>query len=90
MALNNRFDDTQAAQIIAAAQLLPQDSRDTFIRSVTGRLADINKPSNLDVTDAIEFVLNTRGVAAGSRLFFCDAAPATGGSYGQAFRRRRR
>jgi len=66
------LDDIQMSNLLAAAQLLPTNSRDAFLRSVANRLADIRNPTNTDIGDAITFVLNSRSVA--TSIFMCDAA----------------
>ncbi len=63
----------QLANLLGAAQLLPQRSRDSFLRSVADCVADIRDPSNTDIGNAITFVLSTRGVT--TPMFACDAAP---------------
>ncbi len=62
----------QMSQLLGAAQLIPQGSRDSFLRSVADRLADIRDPSNANISDAITFVLSSRGVT--TSMFMCDAA----------------
>ena len=64
------LDDGQMNQLLAAAELLPTNSRDAFLRSIANRLADIRNPTNADISDAITFVLNTRGAA--TSMFMCD------------------
>lgn len=65
------LDDGQMNQLLAAAELLPTPSRDAFLRSVANRLSDISNPTNADISDAITFVLSSRGVA--TSMFMCDA-----------------
>jgi len=67
------LDDGQMNQLLAAAQLLPTNSRDAFLRSIANRLVEIRNPSNKDIADAITFVLGARGVA--TSMFMCDAKP---------------
>jgi hypothetical protein len=55
--------DCQLAEITQAAELLPVNSRDAFLRSVANRLADAKHCNDDDVNHAITFVLSTRGVA---------------------------
>jgi hypothetical protein len=66
------LDDTQMDNLLAAAKLLPTGSRDAFLRSVANRLNDICQPTNSDISEAITFVLSSRGVATSQ--FLRDAA----------------
>ena len=56
------FDDAQLANLLAAAQLVPTGSRDLFLRSVGSRLADIDQPNNHQLSEAITFILQSRGI----------------------------
>ncbi len=67
------LDDAQMSQLLGAAQLVPVNSGAIFLRSVANRLADVRDPSNADISNAITFVLNARGIA--TSMFACDAAP---------------
>jgi hypothetical protein len=59
------LSDHQLKQVQQAAALLPPAQRDHFERSVAGRLSAIAFPTDYDVSDAVNFVLGTRGVAVG-------------------------
>jgi hypothetical protein len=63
------LSDRSLRVVIKAAEMLPVSQRDSFLRSVAGRLADLHQPSLADVQAAIVFVLNTRGIAVGADLF---------------------
>jgi len=67
------INDASMNQLLAAAKLLPINSRDAFLRSIANRLVEIRNPSNKDIADAITFVLGARGVA--TSMFMCDAKP---------------
>lgn len=56
------LSDQQLEIVKAAAGLLPPAGRDSFLRSVAGRLADVCPPSDAAVHEACAFVLETRGV----------------------------
>jgi hypothetical protein len=81
--------DDQMNQLQAAASMLPPgEPRQTFIRSVAGRLTEpplLVQPSDYQVSRAIQFVLTCRGVAAGSALF-----PTQEKQHDQISRRRNR
>jgi hypothetical protein len=57
------LSDRQMEQLKTAAALLPIHARDSFLRSVAGRLVDIATPSDHDVAVAVSFVLNCRGIS---------------------------
>jgi hypothetical protein len=63
------FSNRQMALVMRGAEMLPVSQRDTYLRSVAGRLSDLPRPSLADVQAAIVFVLNTRGIAVGADLF---------------------
>jgi hypothetical protein len=65
------MDDAMMDNLLAAAKLLPTHSRDCFLRSVGSKLANIDTPTNEDLSAAITAVLNSRGVTAS--LFMTDA-----------------
>jgi hypothetical protein len=73
-ALMLALTDAELAELQNAAALLPQRTRDTFLRCVANRLRE-GDCGNL--TDVIAFVLSTFGISApaSSRTFFCDRAP---------------
>jgi hypothetical protein len=53
--------------VTAAAALLPQHRRNSFLRSVANRLSDYayGQPSDYDVSEACVLVLSGLGVAGG-------------------------
>jgi hypothetical protein len=55
----------QMQQVQQASVLLPVSARDSFLRSVAGRLSEIDTPSDSEVDHAVRFVLSCRGVACG-------------------------
>jgi hypothetical protein len=55
----------QLQQMQQAAAMLPVNGRDSFLRSVAGRLLAIDTPTDSDVARALSFVLGLRGVAVG-------------------------
>jgi hypothetical protein len=55
--------------IMDSASLIPVSQRDSFLRSIAGRLCDLDAPTRADVESAIRFVLATRGIAAGKDHF---------------------
>jgi hypothetical protein len=55
----------QLRQVQQAAAMLPLNARDSFLRSVAGRLSEIATPSDAQVDHAVRFVLSCRGVACG-------------------------
>jgi hypothetical protein len=61
------LSESQLRQVKAAAALLPTFQRDEFLRSISNRLADLDRIDDADVAAAVDFVLNTRGVAIGGR-----------------------
>jgi hypothetical protein len=67
------FSDGQLRLVIKAAEMIPVSQRDSFLRSIAGRLADLHQPTLGDVQAAIVFVLNTRGIAVGADLFHAEA-----------------
>ena len=57
-------------RVIEAAALLPVTSRDRFLRSLAGRLADLHRPSDADVMAAITLILgDSYGVSVGTAHF---------------------
>jgi hypothetical protein len=73
-ALMLALTDAELAELQSAAALLPQRTRDTFLRSVANRMHE-GDCGNL--TEVIGFVLATFGISApaSSRVFFCDSVP---------------
>jgi hypothetical protein len=57
--------DRQLQTVQQAAAMLPVNDRDTFLRSVAGRLSAIAFPTDYDAAHAVNFVLNCRGIAVG-------------------------
>jgi hypothetical protein len=69
------LSDSQLRLVMESAALIPVSQRDSFLRSIAGRLCDLPyQPSKADVEEAIRFVLATRGVAAGKDHFRQPAA----------------
>jgi hypothetical protein len=54
------LSDQQLKTVQTAAALLPPAARDTFMRSIAGRLVNIATPSDADIAAAASFVLSTR------------------------------
>jgi hypothetical protein len=68
------FNDRQLALVMQAAAILPVGQRDSFLRSIAGRLGDLPYvPSDADIEKAIVFVLGNYGVAIGANVFRCNA-----------------
>jgi hypothetical protein len=64
------LSDYQMARVIEAAALLPVTSRDKFLGSLAGRLADLHRPSDADVMAAITLILgDSYGIAFGTAHF---------------------
>jgi hypothetical protein len=59
------LSDHQLKTLQQAAAMLPVNDRDTFLRSVGGRLSDIATPTDRDIAHAVSFVLSCRGIAVG-------------------------
>jgi hypothetical protein len=59
------LSDHQLQQVQQAAAMLPVNDRDTFLRSMAGRLSAIRFPTDYDVSNAVNFVLGCRGIAVG-------------------------
>jgi hypothetical protein len=59
------LDDEMLDRVMAAASLLPQHARDSFLRSVAGRVAGLPNVGNAEIERAINFVLNCRGITSG-------------------------
>jgi hypothetical protein len=69
------LSDSQLQQVRTASALLPVNARDSFLRSVAGRLADIATPNDDDVAASVNFVLSTRGIS--TPAYLCDGATLT-------------
>jgi hypothetical protein len=68
------FNDRQLALVMQAAAMLPVGQRDSFLRSIAGRLGDLPyAPSNADIEKAVVFVLGNYGVAIGANVLRCNA-----------------
>jgi hypothetical protein len=65
--------DAELRELQNAAALLPQRSRDMFLRCVANQLRDGDCGG---LQEVIGFVLSTFGISApaSSRVFFCDSA----------------
>jgi hypothetical protein len=60
------LSDEQLDRVMAAAAMLPASRRDSFIRSVAGRVAGLPCVGMAEIETAIRFVLNSYGVAPGN------------------------
>jgi hypothetical protein len=60
---------------ISGSKTLPPGARDSFLRSIAGRLVDIAAPSDADIAAAVNFVLSTRGIS--TPAYLCDGATLT-------------
>jgi hypothetical protein len=60
------LDDAQLNRLMDAAAMLPASKRDAFVRSVAGRVAGLPRITISEIDSAVEFVLNSYGVAPGS------------------------
>jgi hypothetical protein len=63
------FSDQEMDRITAAAALLPASRRDTFLRSVAGRVAGLPCVGMAEIESAIAFVLNNYGIGGGNQAF---------------------
>jgi hypothetical protein len=63
------LSDVEMDRLVDAAALLPVGSRDAFLRSVAGRVADIPRVGLAELECAIAFVLASYGVSTGNRVF---------------------
>jgi hypothetical protein len=57
--------DNQMDLVTRAAALLPLHDRCRFLQSIANRIGDVAHPSDDAIQDAVDFVLNCRGVAGG-------------------------
>jgi hypothetical protein len=69
------LSDQQLKTVQTAAAPLPPAARDSFLRSIAGRLVDIATPSDADIAAAVNFVLSTRGIS--TPAYLCDGATLT-------------
>lgn len=60
------LSDQQMKIVQQGAALLPVNARDAFLRSVAGRLTDIEILTHTAVGTAVNLVLSTRGVSVPS------------------------
>jgi hypothetical protein len=61
--------DNQLDLVQRAAALLPLHDRDHFLRSLANRMGNVAHPSDHDVQDAVDFILNCRGIGGGHAAF---------------------
>jgi hypothetical protein len=61
--------DSQLDLVTRATALVSPYDRDHFLRSIANRLGDNAHPSDDDVRDAVDFVLNCRGIGGGNQAF---------------------
>ena len=59
------LSDEELDRVTVAAAMLPTRQRDSFVRSVAGRLAGLSNVGMAEIESAIEFVLNSYGVVGG-------------------------
>ena len=60
------LDDEQMDRLMGAAAMLPVSQRDSFVRSVAGRVAGLPCVGMAETESAITFVLNSYGVCPGT------------------------
>jgi len=60
--------DQQLELVMGAAKLLPPHRRDDFLRSICSRLDDVDRPSDSEVGEAIDFILSARGISVDRTL----------------------
>jgi hypothetical protein len=66
------FTDKQLALVMQAAELVPVNDRDNFLRSISSRLVDLPYLlRDCDIEQAVAFVLETRGVVIGRNGLRC-------------------
>jgi hypothetical protein len=61
--------DQQLNLVTRAAGMITEHDRDLFLRSIANRIGDLAHPSDHDIQDALDFVLNNRGVVGGVKAF---------------------
>jgi hypothetical protein len=59
------LSDEELDRVIAAAAMLPARQRDSFVRSVAGRVAGLPCVGMAEIESAIAFTLNVYGVTGG-------------------------
>ena len=59
------LSDEQLDLVTHAASMIPVHDRDFFLRSVANRIGDLARPSDDAVREAIDLVLNCRGIVGG-------------------------
>jgi hypothetical protein len=73
--MKRALSQSQAAELLRAASLLPPATRDAFMREVDARLCSLpHRLNDGDVNAAIISTLSTLNVTTSSHLM-CDAAP---------------
>jgi hypothetical protein len=60
------LDDEQLDRLMGAAAMLQVSQRDSFVRSVAGRVAGLPCIGMAEIESSITFVLNSYGVAPGN------------------------
>lgn len=63
------LSDVELDRVMDAASMLPVHQRDSFVRSVAGRVAGIPHFGLAEIESAISFVLNCRGIGGGHDAF---------------------
>jgi hypothetical protein len=63
------LSDEELDRLMDAASMLPTHHRDSFVRSVAGRVADIPNFGIAEIECAIQFVLSHYGIAGGADAF---------------------
>jgi len=63
------LSDQQLALVQQAASMIPVHDRCHFLRSIANRIGDIAHPSDDDIREAVDLVLNCRGIAGGADAF---------------------
>jgi hypothetical protein len=64
------FTNRQLRLVMRGAELISLPQRDSYLRSVAGRLTGYPYAiRDIDVEEAIRFVLETRGICYGKSLF---------------------
>ena len=65
------LNDEQMDFVTRAAAMLPPQQRDSFLRSIANRLADVARPTNFDVRHGDRFRHRLR-IGGGSRAFLSN------------------
>jgi len=61
--------DDQLNLCTCAAAMIPVQDRCRFLQSIANRLGDLAHPSDDAVREALDFVLNARGIVGGVKAF---------------------